>query len=153
MPPNESRDSRSPSPARLTGAILAGARQAPDSHEFVNTVMMLRQGFVRTRFAEPNTTIGVVATNARLTREQAQKVAQMGHNALARSIRPVHTLFDGDVVFVLAHPEVSADLHIVGVLAEAALEQAILRAVKSASGLGVVPAYQDIQPGGGGARG
>ena len=115
--------------------------------------MMLRQGFVRQRFAEPNTTIGVVATNARLTREQAQKVAQMGHNALARCIRPVHTLFDGDTVFVLAHPEVDADLHVVGVLAEAALEQAILRAVKSASGLGVLPAYQDIHPGVGGRRG
>ena len=56
----------------------------------------------------------------------------MGHNALARCIRPVHTLFDGDTVFVLAHPEVDADLHVVGVLAEAALEQAILGAVKSA---------------------
>ena len=132
-----------------TGTILAGARRDRDSHEFVNTVMMLRQGFVRQRFAEPNTTIGVVATNARLTREQAQKVAQMGHNALARCIRPVHTLFDGDMVFVLAHPEVSADLHVVGVLAEAALEQAILRAVKSARGLGVLPAYQDVYPGGG----
>ncbi|MDP2046161.1 MAG: P1 family peptidase, partial [Deltaproteobacteria bacterium] len=85
-----------------TGTILAGARRNPDSHEFVNTVMMLRQGIVRQRFAEPNTTIGVVATNARLTREQAQKVAQMGHNALARTIRPVHTQIDGDVVFVMA---------------------------------------------------
>ena len=72
----------------------------------------------------------------------------MGHNALARCIRPVHTLFDGDVVFVLAHPEVGADLHIVGVLAEAALEQAILEAVKSARGLGGLPAYQDLHPGG-----
>ena len=132
-----------------TGTILAGARRDPDSHEFINTVMMLRQGVVRRRFAEPNTTIGVVATNARLTREQAQKIAQMGHNALARSIRPVHTLFDGDVVFALAHPEVSVDLHIVGALAEAALEQAILGAVKSAHGLGIVPAYQDIYPDGG----
>jgi L-aminopeptidase/D-esterase-like protein len=132
-----------------TGTILAGARRDQDSHEFVNTVAMLRQGIVRPRFAEPNTTIGVVATNARLTREQTQKVAQMGHNALARCIRPVHTLFDGDTVFVLAYPEVSVDLHIVGVLAEAALEQAILGAVKSAAGLGVLPAYQDVYPGGG----
>jgi L-aminopeptidase/D-esterase-like protein len=132
-----------------TGTILAGARRDPDSHEFVNTVMMLRQGIVRQRFAEPNTTIGVVATNARLTREQAQKVAQMGHNALARAIRPVHTLFDGDVVFVLAHPEVEADLHIVGALAETALERAILSAVQSAHGLGVLPAYQDLYPEGG----
>ena len=75
--------------------------------EFVNTVTMLRQGFVRQQFGDLNTTIGVVATNARLTREQAQKIAQMGHNALARCIRPVHTLFDGDVVFALAHPEVA----------------------------------------------
>jgi L-aminopeptidase/D-esterase-like protein len=93
----------------------------------------------------------VVATNAKLTREQAQKIAQIGHNALARCIRPVHTLFDGDVVFVLAHPQVDADLHILGVLAETALEQAIIGAVKSARGLGVLPAYQDLHPGGGDA--
>jgi L-aminopeptidase/D-esterase-like protein len=136
-----------------TGTILAGARRDRDSHEFVNTVTMLRQGFVRQRFGEPNTTIAVVTTNARLTREQAHKVAQMGHNALARCIRPVHTLFDGDTVFVLAHPGVDADLHLVGVMAEAALEQAILGAVKAAGGLGVLPAYQDIYPGRAGAAG
>jgi L-aminopeptidase/D-esterase-like protein len=134
-----------------TGTILAGARRDRDSHEFVNTAQMIRQGLVRRRFGEFNTTIGVVATNAILTREQAQKVAQMGHNALARCIRPVHTLFDGDVIFVLAHPQVNADLHVVGALAEAALEQAILIAVKSAHGLGVLPAYQDMHPGGGAA--
>ena len=134
-----------------TGTILAGARRDRDSHEFVNTAQMIRQGLVRRRFGEFNTTIGVVATNAILTREQAQKVAQMGHNALARCIRPVHTLFDGDVVFVLAHPQVNADLHVVGALVEAALEQAIMVAVKSAQGLGVLPAYQDMHPGEGAA--
>jgi L-aminopeptidase/D-esterase-like protein len=129
-----------------TGQILAGARTAPDSREFADTVKLLRQGIVRRRFGEPsNTTIGVVATNARLTREEAQKIAQMGHNALARCIRPVHTLFDGDTVFVLAHPEVNTDLHIIGVLAEAALQEAILNAVKSAHGLGVLPSYQDLR--------
>jgi L-aminopeptidase/D-esterase-like protein len=132
-----------------TGTILAGARRDRDSREFVNTAAMLRQGFVRQKFGEFNTTIVVVATNARLTREQAQKIAQMGHNALARCIRPVHTLFDGDIVFALAHSEVSADLHVVGVLAEAALEKAILSAVQSARGLGVVPAYREMSPSGG----
>ena len=73
----------------------------------------------------------------------------MGLIALARCIRPVHTLFDGDVVFVLAHPQVKADLHILGVLADTALEQAILNGVKKARGLGVLPAYRDIHPGGG----
>jgi L-aminopeptidase/D-esterase-like protein len=130
-----------------TGSILAGARRAPDSLEFADTAALLRQGFVRRNFGEMNTTIGVVAVNARLTRDQAQKIAQMGHNALARCIRPVHTLFDGDVVFVLARPQVSADLHVVGLLAEAALEQAIVSAVTSAQGLGGLPGYRDLHPG------
>lgn len=128
------------------GAILAGARQAPDSYEFADTVRMIRQGIIKRQFGELNTTIGVVATNARLSREQAQKIAQMGHNALARCIRPVHTLFDGDVVFTLANPTVSADVHTVGVLAEAALEEAILSAIKSAHGLAKLPSYQDLHP-------
>jgi L-aminopeptidase/D-esterase-like protein len=130
-----------------SGEILAGARTAPDSRQFADSIHLLRQGIVRRQFGEPNTTIGVVATNARLTREEAQKVAQMGHNALARSIRPVHTLFDGDTVFVLAQPQVSPDLHILGLLAETALEQAILNAVKSAHGLGVLPSYQELRGG------
>ncbi|MDP3182192.1 MAG: P1 family peptidase [Desulfobaccales bacterium] len=130
-----------------TGEILAGARTAPDSREFANSVHLLRQGIVRRRFGEPNTTLGVVATNARLTREEAQKIAQMGHNALARCIRPVHTLFDGDAIFVLAQPQITADLHILGLLAETALEQAILNAVKSAHGLGVLPSYQELRGG------
>jgi L-aminopeptidase/D-esterase-like protein len=133
-----------------TEEILAGARTAPDSREFADSLRLLRQGIIRRHFGEPggNTTIGVVATNARLTREEAQKIAQMGHNALARCIRPVHTLFDGDTVFVLAYPQVSADLHIVGVQAEAALQQAILNAVKSAHNLGVLPSYQDLRANG-----
>jgi L-aminopeptidase/D-esterase-like protein len=133
-----------------TGAILAGVRTAPESREFADATGLLRRGVARRRFGEPvaaNTTIGVVATNARLSREQAQKIAQMGQNALARTIRPVHTLFDGDVVFVLAHPEVEADLHVIGLLAETVLMQAIVNAVKSAHNLGVLPSYQDLREG------
>jgi len=128
-----------------TGEILAGVRTAPDSAEFADAAALIRQGRVRQHFGEPNTTIGVVVTNARLNREQAQKIAQMGQNGLARTIRPVHTLFDGDIVFVLAHPEVAADLHLVGLLGQAALEKAILNAVQHADGLGVLPSYQDLQ--------
>jgi L-aminopeptidase/D-esterase-like protein len=131
----------------VNGTILAGARKNPDSSEFVDTNGMIRRGMVRRQFGDLNTTIGVVATNAKLSREQAQKIAQMGHNALARCIRPVHTLFDGDVVFTLAHPAVAADLHTVAVLGEAALEQAITQAVTSAQGLGGLPSYQDLHEG------
>jgi L-aminopeptidase/D-esterase-like protein len=127
-----------------TGQIIAGARVAPNSREFADSAATIRQGIVRQRFAEPNTTLGIVATNARLTREQAQKVAQMGHNGLARSITPLHTLFDGDMVFVLSHPELDADLHVVGLLGEEALRLAVDRAIKQAHGLGVLPAYSDI---------
>jgi L-aminopeptidase/D-esterase-like protein len=128
-----------------TGEVVAGARTAPDSREFANAAALIRQGLVRQTFGEPNTTIGVVVTNARLTREQAQKIAQMGQNGLARTISPVHTLFDGDIVFVLSHAEVTADLHTVGLLAQAALETAILNAVRQAEGLGVLPSYQDLR--------
>ena len=127
-----------------SGTILAGARKNPESHEFADTVQMIRQGWVRRQFGELNTTIGVLATNARLSRDMAGKIAQMGHNALARCIRPVHTLFDGDVVFALARPEVTADLHTVALLGQAALEAAIVQAIKSARSLGGLPAYQDL---------
>ena len=129
-----------------TGEIMAGARTAPESPEFADAAALIRRGKVRQHFREPNTTIGVVVTNARLNREQAQKVAQMGQNALARTIRPVHTLFDGDIVFVLAHPDVTTDLHLLGLLAQAALEGAILTAVRQADGLGVLPSYRDLRP-------
>ncbi len=128
-----------------TGDIVVGARTAKDGREFADAAKLIQQGMIRQRFGDPNTTIGVVATNARLTREEAQKIAQMGHNGLARTIRPVHTLFDGDVVFVLANPEIKADLHVLGLLGEEALSQAILSAVKSAHGLGVLPSWQDFQ--------
>ncbi len=127
-----------------SGEILAGARKSPDSWEFADSTRLVRQGLVRRQFGEPNTTIGVVATNARLNREEAKKIASLGHDALARCIRPVHTLFDGDTVFVLARPEVDSDLQIIGLLAETVLQQAITRAVKSAQSLGVLPTHKDL---------
>ena len=127
-----------------TGEILAGARKTPESREFADSTQLVRQGLVRRQFGEPNTTIGVVATNARLNREQAKKIAQLGHDALARCIRPVHTLFDGDTIFALGSGEVEADLQIIGLLAETVLTQAIIRAVKSAHNLGVLPAHRDL---------
>jgi len=130
-----------------SGTILAGARKSPDSLEFADTEELIRQGSVRRQFGEMNTTIGVVATNARLSRDMVNKIAQMGHNALARCIRPVHTLFDGDVVFALARPEVAADLHTVALLGQAALEAAIVTAIKSARSLAGLPAYRDLPSG------
>jgi L-aminopeptidase/D-esterase-like protein len=130
-----------------TGEILAGARTTPEGREFADSTRLVRQGLVRRQFGESNTTIGVVATNARLNREEARKIAQLGHDALARCIRPVHTLFDGDTIFVLGRNQskVESDLQIIGLLAETALQKAIFSAVKSAHNLGVLPAYRDLK--------
>jgi L-aminopeptidase/D-esterase-like protein len=129
-----------------TGKIIAGARVAADSHEFADTAAQIRhQGIIQQPYSHPNTTLGVIATNARLTREQAQKVAQMGHNGLARSITPIHTLFDGDMIFVLAKPDLDADLHVIGLLGEEALRLALDRAIKTAHGLGGLPAYRNFK--------
>ncbi len=126
-----------------TGKILAGARR-PETMELPGTTELLKAAGVRGGFAAANTTLAVVATNAQLTKEGTNKVAQMAHNGLARSIRPVHTQFDGDVVFALAGGEVSADVTTVGALAAEALEGAVLRAIKAADGLPGIPSARDL---------
>ncbi len=79
-----------------------------------------------------DTVIGVVATNAKLTKEEANKVAQMAHDGLARTIRPAHTMLDGDTLFALATGDTSADVNIVGAYAAEVVAQAILNGVRTA---------------------
>lgn len=81
-----------------------------------------------------NTTISCVVTNAKLTKAEATKVAQMAADAYAHAIRPVHTTNDGDTIFVMATGEISAPVDVVGVLATRALEAAIVDAARSAKG-------------------
>jgi L-aminopeptidase/D-esterase-like protein len=80
-----------------------------------------------------HTVIGVVATNARLDKAQINKVAQMAHDGLARTIRPAHTMFDGDTIFALATGKRRADPSIVGAFAAEVTAQAIVRAVQTAA--------------------
>jgi L-aminopeptidase/D-esterase-like protein len=84
-----------------TGCIVAGAR---DSDGFLNCMSMTSQSAAPAGFT--NTTIGVIATNASLTREEANKIASMGHDGLAMTIKPVHTHLDGDTLFALSTGEV-----------------------------------------------
>jgi L-aminopeptidase/D-esterase-like protein len=83
----------------------------------------------------------VVATNARLPREQAYRLAVMAHDGLARAVRPAHTPVDGDVLFALATgaQEAAVDVIALGALAARAVERAIVRAVTEAKGLAGVP--------------
>jgi len=134
-----------------TGAIIAGARAAQVGPlrvgapgYFADTLAVLRTLVGRTTmgFARPreHTVIGVVATNARLTKEQANKVAQMAQDGLARTIRPAHTMLDGDTIFALATGQKKADVNIVGAFAAEVFAQAILRAVRAARPAAGLPA-------------
>jgi L-aminopeptidase/D-esterase-like protein len=88
-----------------------------------------------------NTVIGVVATNARLTKTQATKVAQMAQDGLAQSIRPAHTMFDGDTIFAVATGEKKADVSTIGAFAAEVMAEAIVRAVKMAKPSGGLPGF------------
>ena len=117
-----------------SGQILAGARKLPEN-EFVDTMQVLKQG-VSGFDQQGNTVIGIVATNATLTKESANKVAQMAHDGLARVIRPAHTMFDGDTIFALAtgqHPV--NDVNLIGAFAAEATAQAIVNAIQSSNDL------------------
>jgi L-aminopeptidase/D-esterase-like protein len=100
--------------------------------------------------AGTNTTLGVVATNAALTKAEAQRLAIMAQDGIARAIRPAHTPFDGDVVFALAtgrQPLTQpTDLFRVGALAADCLARAIARAVYHAADLGDIRAYRSLHP-------
>jgi L-aminopeptidase/D-esterase-like protein len=107
-------------------------------------------GQARQPRAGENTTIGLVATNAVLTKVQAQKLAQMAHDGFARAISPVHTTGDGDTIFALATGALQGEVNDgrltqIGALAAEAMADAIVRSVQQATGAGGVPALRDLK--------
>jgi L-aminopeptidase/D-esterase-like protein len=136
-----------------TGQIIAGARSrdvgplhigAPGY--FADTLLVMQTLVGRTALGfggRGNTVIGVVATNAKLDKEQVNKVAQMAHDGLARTIRPAHTMVDGDTIFALATGAHSADVNIVGAYAAEVFAQAILHAVRAAKPVAGIPAITE----------
>ncbi len=143
-----------------TGKILAGARPAKvgplklgGKGRFADTLAVMKTLAGRTilSFASrSNTVIAVVASNARLDKAATAKVAQMAQDGLSRTVRPAHTMLDGDTVFALSTGQKKADVSIVGSFAAEALSQAIVRAVGAASPAAGLPsaAWQtDIVPG------
>lgn len=128
-----------------TGHIVAGAR-LDDGKSFANVRMLLKAGTLQSRRVGQNTTIGVIATNVRLTKVQATKVAQMAHDGFARAISPVHTPLDGDTIFAVATGTYTqaVDLLTVGALAAEVMAEAIVRAAREATGIPGYPAAQDL---------
>jgi L-aminopeptidase/D-esterase-like protein len=128
-----------------TGKILAGARN-DQNNGFISAVGILTAGAYdyKSNPLATNTTLGVVATNANLTKEQANKLAQMAQDGIARAINPCHTMFDGDAIFALSLGNKTGDITVLGTAAAETVAEAIVRAVQQAETLAGIPAAKDI---------
>jgi L-aminopeptidase/D-esterase-like protein len=131
-----------------TNRIVAGGRN-PSNDGFLDIMAHWHSDAspARPSTFPTNTTIAVVATDAVLSKEATNKVAQMAHDGLARSIRPVHTMNDGDTVFALAtgrRTGLEPNVSVIGAVAAAVLAEAVLRAVRQATALAGLPAARDL---------
>ena len=131
-----------------TGQVVAGMR-TEDGKSLADVRRRLKSGELDLPLPEPlqHTTLGIVATNASLTKTQATRIAQMAHDGFARAISPAHTSADGDAIFALATGVRSgpADLDTIGTLAAEAMAEAIVRAVRAATGIPGYPAVRDLR--------
>lgn len=126
------------------GAILGGFRSPDGSQVFVP---MLQAILPMARMPNPggdgNTVIGVVATNAKLSKDETNKVASMAHDGLAQAVRPAHTMFDGDTIFALSTGEIPANVNVIGAYAAEVTAQAIRDGVRQATSLAGVRRYDE----------
>ena len=113
-----------------SGKQIAGVYD-DEKREMLNTYSIMKMKNIPAGFPMRNTTIGVVATNAVLTKAEANKVAEMAHNGFARSINPVHTMLDGDTIFTMATNEVRDDVNLIGTMAGEVMSMAITNAIRS----------------------
>jgi L-aminopeptidase/D-esterase-like protein len=121
-----------------TGKILAGARTSPAGPEFADSARAMKNG-ASGGLTRTNTSLVVVATNAKLTKVEATKLAQLAHLGMARAISPVNTMSDGDLVIALSMGGAKAPVDSLGVAAAEAVAESIVRAVRLAPALGGVP--------------
>ncbi len=129
-----------------TGRVIAGAR-TPDGKSLMGSINAIIRGEVLPpSLGGTATTIGVVATDVKLDKVQATKVAQMAHDGLARAINPAHTASDGDTIFTLAtgRSTRTANVTLIGALAAEAMARAVVRAVQAAKGVPGFPGISDI---------
>jgi L-aminopeptidase/D-esterase-like protein len=126
-----------------TGALLAGTRKAPDSMTLADTAEQLRHGAAPRLDAGTNTTLGIVATNARLNKPQARKLAQLAQHGFVKGLSPAHTLYDGDTMFAVSTGSLNADPIRLGIAAADVVAESLSAAVKAARSVGGVPGLGD----------
>jgi L-aminopeptidase/D-esterase-like protein len=113
-----------------TNKIIAGARHPQDSSRFLSTEKYMLENPQWNVSPYENTTLGVVATDAELSRVECLKVAQMAQNGIGRVIRPAHTRYDGDIIFAFSLGHKTADINLIGSIGAELIAEAIIRGVK-----------------------
>jgi L-aminopeptidase/D-esterase-like protein len=129
-----------------SGRVLAGARTADGKKTLGAMAAIMKGEKLPPLMGGTSTTIGVIATDAILDKAQANKIAQMAHDGLARAINPVHTAADGDAIFALATGRSghTGNVTLIGSLAAEAMAQAVVRAVRAARGIAGIPSAHDL---------
>ncbi|MDN9012617.1 P1 family peptidase [Brevibacillus laterosporus] len=127
----------------VTGERLAGVRG--ENEELLDIYDCMEKTGFHFIPTGANTTIGVIASNAALTKSEANKVAQMAHDGLAGTIYPIHTMHDGDTLFAIGTGEVKASVDLIGAIAAEVMAEAVVRAIKAAEPAGTIPSYRSRQ--------
>lgn len=127
-----------------TNNILAGAYDYKNK-KLLNSYKIMKEEKKSKDFSMKNTTIGVVATNGLLSKPEANKVAQMAQNGLARSINPIHTMYDGDTIFTMSTGKVKSDVNLIGTLSSEVVSRAITNAILSTNSYKNILSYKDLK--------
>ncbi len=122
---------------------IAGIRD-PKNGSFLNTSDLIEKGVKQTTNTIRNTTLAVIATDAEFSKEQLGRIASIANTGIARVINPCHTISDGDMVFAVSLGNKEAKINDVGIMASELISDSIIKAVKSAAGLGGLPSYSDL---------
>ena len=126
------------------GRIIAGARKPSESKIGFSEELFLEHYQNEAALFDGNTVIGCVMTNATFPKAKMNKLADISHNGIARAIRPSHTTYDGDTLFVLGANQINASFEAVSILTVEAVRQAIIKGTKAAETYGDYLSYQDL---------
>lgn len=125
------------------GNVIAGVLDNTKT-KVLNSYELMKQGVNKGGFSIDNTTIGIVATNAKLDKAGCKKISQMAHDGYARAIFPIHTPHDGDTIFTMATGEIETDITLLGSIAAEVVEKSIVNAIKNASDVKNILSYKNI---------
>lgn len=125
------------------GKVIAGTLN--DSKDgYLNTYELMKKGANKGGFNIDNTTIGIIATNAKLNKAQCKKISQMAHNGYAKAIFPIHTPHDGDTIFTMSTGDIESDVTLLGSIATEVMEKSIINAIKNSEKIGDILSYNEI---------